>query len=42
MKIKIGNLEFSEVWDGVLYKKLSDCNNILDWSEKVYSFIENL
>lgn len=50
--IKIGNFEFTEVWDGVFYKKLADylkdkviyiendCKDIWDWSEKVYSIIE--
>ena len=31
MLIKIGSFEFTEVWDGVLYKKLSDYPNITDW-----------
>ncbi|MDE7158447.1 MAG: hypothetical protein K2N74_02635 [Clostridiales bacterium] len=31
MLIKIGNFEYTEVWDGVLYKKLSDYPNITDW-----------
>lgn len=31
MQIKIGNFDFTEVWDGVLYKKLSDYPNISDW-----------
>ncbi len=30
MIIKIGNFEFTDVWDGVLYKKLSDYPNISD------------
>lgn len=31
MLINIGNHEFTEVWDGVLYKKLSNYPNISDW-----------
>lgn len=31
MLIKIGNFEFTEVWDGVLYKKLSHYPHITDW-----------
>lgn len=31
MRIKIGNFEFTEVWDGVLYKKLSNYPHISDW-----------
>lgn len=31
MLIKIGSFEFTEVWDGVLYKKLSDYPDITDW-----------
>ena len=31
MLIKIGDFEFTEVWDGVLYKKLSDYPHISDW-----------
>ncbi len=31
MLIKIGNFEFTEVWDGVLYKKLSNYPQITDW-----------
>lgn len=31
MLIKVGYFEFTEVWDGVLYKKLSDYPHITDW-----------
>lgn len=31
MLIKIGDFEFTEVWDGVLYKKLSRYPEISDW-----------
>ena len=31
MLIKIGNYDYTEVWDGVFYKKLSDYPNITDW-----------
>lgn len=31
MLIKIGNFDYTEVWDGVFYKKLSDYPNITDW-----------
>lgn len=31
MLIKIGDFEFTEVWDGVLYKKLSEYPKISDW-----------
>ena len=31
MLIKVGKFEFTEVWDGVLYKNLSDYPNITDW-----------
>ena len=31
MLIKIGDFEFTEVWDGVLYKKLSDYPKVSDW-----------
>lgn len=31
MLIKIGDFEFTEVWDGVLYKKLSDYHKVFDW-----------
>lgn len=31
MLIKIGDFEFTEVWDGVLYKKLSEYPKVSDW-----------
>lgn len=31
MEIQIGNYDFTEVWDGVLYKKLSRYPQITDW-----------
>ena len=31
MLIKVGNFEFTEVWDGVFYKKLSDYPRISPW-----------
>lgn len=31
MLIKIGDFEFTEVWDRVLYKKLSDYPKVSDW-----------
>lgn len=31
MQIKIGQFEFTEVWDGVLYKNLSQYPKITDW-----------
>lgn len=39
--INIGNHEFTEVWDGVLYKKLSDYPNISDWElRNIIEFVE--
>lgn len=34
MRIKIGDYEFTEVWDGVLYKKLSRYPAITDWEKR--------
>lgn len=34
MHIKIGNFEFTEVWDGVLYKKLSNYPHMTDWEKR--------
>lgn len=31
MIIKVGDFEFTEVWDGILYKKLSNYPNISNW-----------
>lgn len=41
MLIKVGDFEFTEVWDGVLYKKLSDYPHITDWEiRNLIDFIE--
>lgn len=41
MLIKIGNFEFTEVWDGVFYKKLSDYPQVSDWEIRtIIEFIE--
>lgn len=41
MLIKIGNFEFTEVWDGVFYKKLSDYPYVTDWEIRtLIEFIE--
>ena len=41
MHIKIGEFEYTECWDGVLYKKLSDYPNISDWEiQTVYDFMK--
>ena len=41
MLIKIGDFEFTAVWDGVLYKKLSNYPNISDWEIRtIIEFIE--
>ena len=37
MIIKIGKFEYTECWDGVLYKKLSDYPNITDWEIQTIS-----
>lgn len=52
MLIKIGDFEFTSVWDGVFYKKLSRYPNISDWEkrtiiefvdyENAYGFYEKL
>lgn len=40
MLIKIGKFDFTECWDGVLYKNLSDYPNITDWEiQSVLDFI---
>lgn len=31
MQIKIGQFEYSECWDGVFYKMLSDYPHITEW-----------
>ena len=41
MLIKIGNFEFTEVWDGVLYKKLSQYPAISVWEKRnIIEFVE--
>ena len=41
MKIKIGQFEFTECWDGTLYKKLSDYPNISEWEiQSILCFID--
>ena len=41
MKLQIGQYEFSEVWDNIYYKKLSDYPNVSDWEMKnIIQFME--
>lgn len=41
MLINIGDHEFTEVWDGVLYKKLSDYPDISEWElRNIIEFVE--
>lgn len=41
MLIQVGDFEFTEVWDGVLYKKLSNFPHISDWEiRNIIEFIE--
>ena len=41
MLIRIGDFEFTEVWDGVFYKKLSNYPQITDWEIRtIIEFIE--
>lgn len=41
MLIRIGNFEFSQVWDGVFYKKLSQYPAISDWEKRtIIEFVE--
>jgi len=41
MLIKIGDFEFTEVWDGVFYKKLSNYPQVSDWEIRtIIEFIE--
>ena len=41
MLIKIGGFEFTEVWDGVFYKKLSGFPQVTDWEIRtIIEFIE--
>ena len=35
MLIKVGNFEYTEVWDGVFYKKLSGYPKISDYEELI-------
>lgn len=40
MRIEIGQFEYTECWDGVLYKKLSDYPNITKWEiQNILDFI---
>ena len=41
MLVKIGDFEYSEVWDGVFYKKLSNYPQVSDWEIKtIIEFIK--
>lgn len=41
MLIKVGNFDYTEVWDGVFYKKLSNYPEISDWEIRtIIEFIE--
>ena len=41
MLIKIGNFDFTEVWDGIFYKKLSNYPQVSDWEIRtIIEFIE--
>ena len=41
MLIKIGKFEFTEVWDGVFYKKLSHYPAVSDWEKRnIIEFVE--
>ena len=41
MLIKIGNFEFTEVWDGILHKNLSNYPQITDWEKRnIIEFVE--
>ena len=41
MKIRIGSFDYTEVWDGVLYKNLSSFPFITEWEiQNVLDFIE--
>ena len=42
MLIKIGDFEYSEVWDGVFYKKLSNYPQVSDWEIKTIIDIVNI
>lgn len=41
MLVKIGGFEFTEVWDGVLYKNLSNYPEVSDWEKRtIIEFVE--
>ena len=41
MLIKIGNFEYTEVWDGIFYKKLSNYPKVSDWEIRtIIEFID--
>ena len=41
MLIKIGNFEYTEVWDGIFYKKLSNYAKVSDWEIRtIIEFID--
>ena len=41
MIIKIGKYDYTEVWDGVLYKKLSNYPQVSDWEIRtIIEFID--
>ena len=41
MHIEIGQFEYTECWDGMLYKKLSSYPNITDWQiQNILDFIK--
>lgn len=41
MLIKIGDFDYTEVWDGVFYKKLSNYPKVSDWEIRtIIEFIE--
>ena len=42
MLIKIGDFEFTEVWDGILYKKLSQYPAVSDWKSGTSSSLWNM
>ena len=35
MRIESGQFEYTECWDGILYKKLSDYLNITEWEIQI-------
>ena len=41
MLIQIGDFDYTEVWDGVFYKKLSNYPKVSDWEIRtIIEFIE--